>query len=184
MTMANRPVPVPPTPEHETEVVELASSDVKTLLSLLRAQLLMDPPKLLALIETANPSDCDTTPEFFTFELSPGQTLVIDEVAPPNMVGVNTGGVITCDTPGAINATLAFDGKRRISVVNSPAMAGTYSFPLYGYNEAAVIEYTITNNHVGTVRISILGQGAFLSSTVWKSIKAQLAQLRKELITS
>jgi hypothetical protein len=182
MTMANRPVPVPPTPKLETAVVELAPSDVKTLLNLLRAQFLMDPGKVLGLIATVNPSDCDTTPIFLTLQLSPLSTTIIELAAPPGTVGIVTGGFLSIDTPGVISVIVSVDGKPIMSLINSPAVAGIYYASLPGYWVGSVLQYAVINSHVGTVVISVELQGAFLSIPLWDSIKAQLTQLRKQLI--
>jgi len=124
------------------------------------AQFLMDAPKVLAMIETASPSDCNTSPMYFNLELSPGQTVVIDDVAPQGKVNISNGVFVVCDTPEVITATISFDGKQRVVVPSGPAMAGRYPFLFYGYNACSVVEFRITNNHIGTVGITGIGFGA------------------------
>ncbi len=145
------------------------------------AEFLMNPPKVLALIETASPSDCDTSPTYTSFQLSAGQTLVITQIAPANKMNILAGGIIYCDTPQAISATLKLDGKPRITIPSGPAMAGMYQFPLYGYNACSDLEYTVTNNHIASISITIIGFGASLSLDLWNALKAQIAQIKGQL---
>lgn len=179
--MANEESHTPPGTENEAAMASLLRDSTKTLLNLLLAQFLMDPPKVLSLIETANPSDCDTSPSFINLQLSPGQTLVLSASSPPGQVGVNTKGVIFCDTPEAISASFSMDGKLRGVMPSGPALAGRYEFDFWGYDECSVLTLTITNSHIGTVGISIIGYGAYISRTIWEDIKAKITYVRNQL---
>lgn len=94
------------------------SPSMQTLVNLQLAEFLMDPSKVLALIEMANPSNCDTTPLVVELELSSGETVVFNEVPPYAQVDISTGGLLVCDTPGVISMVISFDQKPRFAISN------------------------------------------------------------------
>ena len=52
---------------------------------------------------------------------------------------------------------------------------------LLGYNSASQVEYTITNNHTGTVNLTLIGLGAYLNNSLWQLILAQITALASSL---
>jgi hypothetical protein len=161
-------------------------NEVEKLLESLRkielTALLSDPKKLLGLIEQVSPTDCDTTPLFYTLQLSAGETLNYTVGAPMSFVGINTKMYVDVSVAYVLDGIISLDGKPKAEISRAKATAGGFDIELYGWMPATNILYHLYNNHSDNIEVFIVSYGAWLHRKVWGKIEAKLKEFGIQLI--